>query len=80
MTSSSRAGVPRKRAHKFGWSPSGNVNSNFRSNQIGASFMVAGKLISSQQMSDPAATMQFALVPVGWQRPLGYRIYTVNCH
>ena len=33
-TSSSRAGVPRNRTHKSGYSSTGNEKSNFRSNQF----------------------------------------------
>jgi hypothetical protein len=34
--------VPRKRAHRFGCCSTGNVKSNFLSNQIGGRFMAAG--------------------------------------
>src|SRR4029077_16814838 len=49
MISSSRAGAPRKRPHRFGCCSTGKVKSNFLSNQIGGEFMVAGKLCLSRR-------------------------------
>src|SRR3984957_1280745 len=61
--SSSRAGVPRKRAHTLGWSSTGNENSNFRSNQAGMG------VISSSMMRSEAETAQTCSGPQGGTLP-----------